>query len=98
MEGTAQRAILNIMIHAALADGDKSDVEREAIRDVAESLAGQPGGAGLAGVYQDVLLKRVSLDQAVGALSDPAYRQLAYEMAVCACDADGVQSAAEQQF
>lgn len=98
MEGIAQRAILNIMIHAALADGGKSDVEREAIRDVAESLAGQPGGAGLAGVYQDVLLKRVSLDQAVGALTDPAHRQLAYEMAVCACDADGVQSAAEQQF
>ncbi len=98
MDSTAQRAILNIMIHAALADGGKSEAEREAIRGVADSLAGQPGGAGLAGVYQDVLLKRVTLDQAVSALSDPTYRQLAYEMAVCACDADGVQSAAEQQF
>lgn len=98
MDGSAQRAILNIMIHAALADGGKSEAERQAIREAAESLAGQPGGAGLAGVYQDVLLKRVTLDQAVASLTDVSHRQLAYEMAVCACDADGVQSATEQQF
>ena len=98
MDGSAQRAILNIMIHAALADGGKSEVERQAIRAAAESLTGQPGGAGLAGVYQDVLLKRVTLDQAVASLTDVSHRQLAYEMAVCACDADGVQSATEQQF
>ena len=35
---------------------------------------------------------------AVAALTDPAHRQLAYEMAVCVCDADGSQSAAEQRF
>ncbi len=98
MDGSAQRAILNIMIHAALADGGKSEAERQAIREAAESLAGQPGGAGLAGVYQDVLLKRVTLDQAVASLTDVSHRQLAYEMAVCACDADGVQSSTEQQF
>ena len=98
MDGSAQRAILNIMIHAALADGGKSEAERQAIREAAESLAGQPGGAGLAGVYQDVFLKRVTLDQAVASLTDVSHRQLAYEMAVCACDADGVQSATEQQF
>ena len=86
------------MIHAALADGGKSEAERQAIREAAESLAGQPGGAGLAGVYQDVFLKRVTLDQAVASLTDVSHRQLAYEMAVCACDADGVQSATEQQF
>jgi len=98
MDGSAQRAILNIMIHAALADGGKSEAERQAIREAAESLAGQPGAAGLAGVYQDVLLKRVTLEQAVNSLTDVSHRQLAYEMAVCACDADGVQSATEQQF
>jgi uncharacterized protein (DUF697 family)/tellurite resistance protein len=98
MDTSTQRAILNIMIHAALVDGQKSENERAAIRDVAESLAGQAGGAALAGVYQDVLLKRVTLQQAIAGLRELEHRQLAYEMAVCVCDADGVQSQAEQDF
>ena len=98
MDTSTQRAILNIMIHAALVDGQKSESERAAIRDVAESLAGQAGGAALAGVYQDVLLKRVTLQQAIAGLRELEHRQLAYEMVVCVCDADGVQSKAEQEF
>ena len=98
MDTSTQRAILNIMIHAALVDGQKSESERAAIRDVAESLAGQAGGAALAGVYQDVLLKRVTLQQAIAGLREVEHRQLAYEMAVCVCDADGMQSQAEQAF
>jgi len=98
MDTSTQRAILNVMIHAALVDGQKSESERSAIRDVAESLAGQTGGAALAGVYQDVLLKRVTLQQALAGLRDLEHRQLAYEMAVCVCDADGVQSPAERDF
>ena len=97
MNTAEQRAVLNIMVHAALADGRKSDVERTAVRDVAESLAGE-GGAALAGVYQDVLLKRVTVVDAAAALPSIEHRQLAYEMAVCVCDADGVQDAPEQAF
>jgi uncharacterized protein (DUF697 family)/tellurite resistance protein len=97
MNPTEQRAVLNIMIHAALADGRKSDEERAAIRDSAESLV-TAGGATLAGVYQDVLLKRVTLESAAAALPSLEYRQLAYEMAVCVIDADGVQSEGEQAF
>jgi hypothetical protein len=44
------------------------------------------------------LLKRVAMPSAVAALTTPEARQLAFEMAVCVCDADGVQSAAEQAF
>jgi uncharacterized protein (DUF697 family)/tellurite resistance protein len=91
------RAILNIMIHASLADGRKSEDERGAVRDAAESLAAGADKA-LAGVYQDVLLKRVTLADATAALPELEHRQLAYEMAVCVCDADGVQDAAEQRF
>lgn len=98
MHADAQRALLNIVIRAALADGQKAEVEREAIRGVAESLGGQGASSALTGVYQDVLLKRVSLEQAAALLTDPAHRQLAYEMAVCVCDADGQQSEAEQRF
>lgn len=91
------RAILNIMIHASLADGRKSEQERSAIRDSAESLAAGANQA-LAGVYQDVLLKRVTLADAAAALPELEHRQLAYEMAVCVCDADGLQDAVEQRF
>jgi uncharacterized protein (DUF697 family) len=49
-------------------------------------------------VYQDVLLKRVTLETAVAALPTLEHRQLAYEMAVCVIDADGVQSEGEQAF
>lgn len=97
MNTAEQRAVLNIMVHAALADGRKSDIERTAVRDAAESLAGE-GGAALAGVYQDVLLKRVTVADAAAALPSIEHRQLAYEMAVCVCDADGVQDAPEQAF
>ncbi|MDO9386118.1 MAG: hypothetical protein Q7T65_05370 [Thiobacillus sp.] len=58
----------------------------------------EPGAPDLARLYQDVLLKRISLGAATAALQDPGERQLAYEMAVCVCDADGRQSAAEQRF
>jgi uncharacterized protein (DUF697 family) len=52
----------------------------------------------LSALYQDVLLKRVDLTKTAAALTEPAHRQLAYEMAVCVCDSDGVASPAEQQF
>ena len=64
---------------------------------IADSLAGE-GSIILAALYQDVLLKRVSMASTVAALTTPNARQLAFEMAVCVCDADGVQSAAEQAF
>lgn len=44
------------------------------------------------------MLRRVTLEQACAALSDAGERQLAYEMAVCVCDADGRQSETEQRF
>ncbi|MFM7396954.1 MAG: YcjF family protein [Gammaproteobacteria bacterium] len=92
-----QRAVLNIMIQAALADGRKSEEERAAIRDAAESLV-TADGVTLAGVYQDVLLKRVTLETAAAALPQLEHRQLAYEMAVCVIDADGLQSEGEKVF
>ena len=97
MNTQQQRAILALMIHAALADGRKSDDERSSIRDAAESLA-QGAGKALTGVYQDVLLKRLTVADAVATLTEREHRQLAYEMAVCICDADGLQNSAEKSF
>jgi len=93
-----QKSILSIALLAAFADGNKDDREREQIRQLAESLDNEAAVLDLARLYQDVLLKRVSLSSAAAALTDPEHRQLAYEMAVCVCDADGRQSDAESRF
>lgn len=98
MSPQEQQSILSIALLAAFSDGHKADAEREAIRHLADTLGQEPGGAGLARLYQDVLLQRVSLADAVAGLADPGQRQLAYEMAVCVCDADGRQSPAETAF
>lgn len=93
-----QEAILTIALFAAFADGVKADTEREEIRRIAQSLADAAGSANLARLYQDVLLRRVQLASATGVLTDAGQRSLAFEMAVCVCDADGRQSDAERQF
>ena len=97
MNTPEQQAILSIALLAGFADG-ANDREREEIRRIAESLAGESGSQHLSTLYQDVLLKRIDVAKAAAALADPAHKQLAYEMAVCVCDADGVASPAEQQF
>jgi uncharacterized protein (DUF697 family)/tellurite resistance protein len=88
--------IATITLLAAFADGAKSESEREAVKRIVESLTTEQ--VNLAGAYQDVLLKRVTLDDAVAALDSRDSRQLAYEMAVCVADADGVQNDAEKRF
>lgn len=98
MSPDQQQAILAIGLLAAFADGTHDAREREQIRQLAASLVGDAGAAGLAGLYQQVLLKRLRLQDAVAPLTDPAHRQLAYEMAVCVCDADGHLSPAERDF
>lgn len=97
MTTTEQQAILGIALLAAFADGQKHERERAEIKRIADGL-GQAEGVHLPTLYQDVLLKRVTLDTSVPQLASTDARMLAYEMAVCVCDADGAQSAAEQAF
>jgi uncharacterized protein (DUF697 family)/tellurite resistance protein len=98
MNSQQQQALLSIALLAAFADGNNDEREREQIRRLAESLGGETGAPDLAGLYQQVLLKRVHLADAAAVLTDPGQRQLAYEMAVCVCDADGRQTEAERSF
>ena len=97
MTTTEQQAILTISLLAAFADGQKHARERDAIKRIADGL-GQAEGVHMPTLYQDVLLKRVTLDTAVPQLASADARLLAYEMAVCVCDADGAHSTAEQAF
>jgi len=97
MTDREQSAVLTLCLMAAFADGAKDDRERAQLKDIADSLSAS-GGVNLAALYQDVLLKRRSLADAVQALESRESRQLAYEMAVCVCDADGARNAAESAF
>ena len=93
-----QEALLSIALFAAFSDGAKADAEREEIRRIAESLSTEAGAPNLSRLYQDVLLKRLKVEAAVQKLPEPSHRLLAYEMAVCVCDADGQQTDAERRF
>lgn len=91
------RAILTLSLLAAFVDGDKHERERAEIKRIAEGLSADEG-LNLPSLYHDVLMKRVSIVSAARDLPGVESRQLAYEMAVCVCDADGVQSQPEQRF
>lgn len=97
MTSTEQHAIIAISLLAAFADGNKDEREREQIKQITEGLAPN-GDINMSGLYQDVLLKRRTLEQSVMQLESYEGQQLAYEMAVCVCDADGVRSEAENAF
>lgn len=92
-----KKSILSIALMAAFSDSHKADSEREAIKRVAESFSSE-AALHVPGLYQDVLLKRVRLDDLTESLKTPETRNLAYEMAVCVCDADGIQTEEEKIF
>lgn len=96
MNESEQRAVLTVCLMAAMADGAKADEEQGQIRRIAESLG--DGARDVSAIYQDVLLKRVTLEQAVAPLAARESRQLANEMAVCICYADGRCNEAEREF
>jgi tellurite resistance protein len=97
MTPSETKSIVTLSLLAAFVDGEKHEREREEIKRIAEGLS-QADGVNLPTLYQDVLMKRVSLASVAGELKSTEARQLAYEMAVCVCDADGTQSQAERMF
>ena len=97
MTADEMRAVVSVAVMAAFADGRKHEREREELRRIADGLA-QDEAVHLPSLVQDVLMGRVSLTSVAPRLRADTARQLAYEMAVCVCDADGAQSAAERDF
>ena len=91
-----QESLLTIALIAAFADGGKSDVERAEVKRIAESLPS--GDFNPSALYQRVLLRQVTMTSAVALLATPEKRQLAYEVAVCVCEADDTLNQAEQDF
>lgn len=95
MTPTEQKSLLSIAMLAAFADQSKTDRERDEVRQVAESVGSD---LNMAAIYQDVLLGRAGVESAAASLSTPALRQLAYEIAIGVCDADGLRNEAENRF
>ena len=98
MKREEQNALLAIVIHAAFADGAKDEREREEVRRVAESLAGESDAPDLPRIYQGVLLKRLPLSAVAPMLNDIGQRQFAYETALCVCEVDGRLVDTERRF
>ncbi len=93
---TETEAILTLCLIASFADGDKHERERQQIRKITDSLASDE--VDVAHLYQDVLLNKPDATQVAARLLTPESRRLAYEMAVCVCDADDVRNDAEKAF
>jgi uncharacterized protein (DUF697 family)/tellurite resistance protein len=89
-------AIICICILAAFADGAQEEVERAQIERIVTGFPEEH--LDLASAYQDVLGGKLSLTQVAAQLQTPSAKALAYEMAVCVCNADGVLKEPEKQF
>jgi uncharacterized protein (DUF697 family)/tellurite resistance protein len=98
MNAEETRAVLAIALMAAYADGRKADAERDEVRNVAQSLGAEAADLNLPSLYQDVLLRRIDIARAAAALGSNEVRQLAFELAVGVCDADGLRNDAETKF
>ena len=96
MNTSEHEAILTVCLMAAFADGGKNDAERAEFKRITEGFSSP--GLDTAKLYQDVLMKRTSVERAASALPSPESRTLAYEMAVCVCDADDALNDAEKEF
>jgi len=91
-----QRALFALLLHAALADGVKSDAERTALKRITEGFTSDTFNPWT--LYQEVLGGRYSTEAAVADLTTPESRLLAYEMALGVCETDGPPNPAEQRF
>ena len=97
MTDQERQALVALAIMAAFADGNNDPAERADIQRIAGSMA-QSGDVGASTVYEDVLLRRVSLEDTVAKLASPEARSLAYELCAGVCHADGVLNEAERVF
>ena len=90
------RAIICICVMAAFADGSLDEGERSRIQQIVNGFSEEH--MDLTSAYQDVLGGKLSLTEVVNRLQSVPARALAYEMAVCVCNADGVSNDSEKKF
>lgn len=96
MDRREHQAVAGVCVLAAFADGAQSDTERARIEQFVNRFADD--AMDLPGIYQDALGGRFTLATAADQLQTPEARALAYEMAVCVCNADGLPNDSERRF
>jgi uncharacterized protein (DUF697 family) len=91
-----QQSITKLCLLAALVDGGKDERERAELERIVQTF---PGGSSLdlRQLEEEVTAHSQALSEIVAGLS-PAVRQPAFELAVCVCNADGAENAAEAAF
>ena len=97
MSDTENQAIMTLAVMAAFADGSKHSSERNELSAIASSL-GLDNKVQLLQIDQAVLRQQALLSEVAADISDAGSKQLAYEIAVGVCEADGSISEAEQAF
>ena len=97
MNTSEQKAVLTIAMMAAFADGENSEVERNALRGMAESF-GPDARINLWDIYQDVVDRRRPLGDVTAQLVTPVARAMAYDLAAGVCEADGTVNEKERAF
>ncbi len=82
-----------LCLMAAFVDGVQTDSEREKLRLTMDQIGSVDDA-----VFQRVVMHRTTLEDEAGKINDAASRQLAYELAVGVCAADGTTSRSEREF
>src|SRR5437016_11923674 len=80
------RAVTCICVLAAFSDGAQDEGERARIQQIVNAFSEEH--LDLASAYQEVLEGKFSMAAASNELRSAPGRALAYEMAVCVCNAD----------
>jgi uncharacterized membrane protein YebE (DUF533 family) len=85
---TERSALLTLCVMAAYADGEKDDRERAEVKRIVEGLDAPRFNRVL--IYKEALAQPQHIANTVARLESPAAKAVAYEMAVCICDAEDV--------
>jgi uncharacterized protein (DUF697 family)/tellurite resistance protein len=91
-----QKAVVLVCVMAAFSDGTQTENERGQIKRIVAGFSNDT--LDLTTICQDALLGKVSLEQVVSSLVSPRSKTLAYEMAVCVCNADQSLTKDETEF
>lgn len=91
-----QQSIIELCLLAALADGGRDERERAELERIVQTL---PYASDLdLGRLEEEVRERTPALAEIAANLSPAARQPAFELAVCVCNADGAENAAEAAF
>ena len=94
MSTEVREAIATVCLMAAFADGNKDETEAARLQAVFQNL----GMTFSPALYSRILMGQVALEEVVDAIDTPQWRELAYEMALGICDADGKMVPKERAF